>query len=99
MNNNVPIQSLIDHIKTAMDVDPWAKEMAEELLKEQESKVSIDPNGKNFVASSPTTAEVQSEVYAPPQLAYSAFEISHTARSSSVIRLPRKILCFTIRTL
>ena len=35
---NVPIQSLIDHIKTAVDVDPWAKEMAEELLKEQEVK-------------------------------------------------------------
>ena len=33
----VPVQSLIDHIKTAVDVDPWAKEMAEELLKEQES--------------------------------------------------------------
>ena len=33
----VPIQSLIDHIKTAVDVDPWAKEMAEELLKEQEA--------------------------------------------------------------
>lgn len=29
---NVPVQSLIDHIKTAVDVDPWAKEMAEELL-------------------------------------------------------------------
>lgn len=35
----VPIQSLIDHIKTAIDVDPWAKEMAEELLKEQEAVV------------------------------------------------------------
>jgi len=34
----VPIQSLIDHIKTAMDVDPWAKEMAEELLKMHEPK-------------------------------------------------------------
>ena len=34
----VPIQSLIDHIKTALDVDDWAKEMAEELLKEQEAK-------------------------------------------------------------
>lgn len=34
----VPIQSLIDHIKTACDVDPWAKEMAEELLKEQEAQ-------------------------------------------------------------
>ena len=33
---DVPIQSLIDHIKTAIDVDPWAKEMAEELLKERE---------------------------------------------------------------
>lgn len=33
----VPIQSLIDHIKTAVDVDPWAKEMAEELLKEVQS--------------------------------------------------------------
>ena len=30
--NNVPVQSLIDHIKTALDVDPWAKEMAEDLL-------------------------------------------------------------------
>ena len=37
--HNVPIQSLIDHIKTSMDVDPWAKEMAEELLKEQEAIV------------------------------------------------------------
>lgn len=35
----VPVQSLIDHIKTAVDVDPWAKEMAEELLKEQEAKI------------------------------------------------------------
>ena len=38
---NVPIQSLIYHIKTAVDVDPWAKEMAEELLKEQEVKMSV----------------------------------------------------------
>lgn len=36
-NWKVPIESLIDHIKTAIDVDPWAKEMAEELLKEQEA--------------------------------------------------------------
>ena len=35
----VPIQSLIDHIKTSMDIDPWAKEMAEELLKEQQQIV------------------------------------------------------------
>lgn len=34
----VPVQSLIDHIKTAMDVDPWAAEMAEELLKNVEYK-------------------------------------------------------------
>lgn len=37
----VPIQSLIDHIKTAVDVDPWAKEMAEDLLKELERKRRI----------------------------------------------------------
>jgi len=29
----VPVQSLIDHIKTAVDVDDWAKDMAEDLLK------------------------------------------------------------------
>lgn len=34
----VPVQSLIDHIKTAVDVDKWAKDMAEELLKQQESE-------------------------------------------------------------
>ena len=34
----VPVQSLIDHIKTAIDVDPWAKEMAEDLLKEQKAE-------------------------------------------------------------
>ena len=28
----VTVQSLIDHIKTAVDVDPWAKKMVEELL-------------------------------------------------------------------
>lgn len=39
MNHDVPVQSLIDHIKTAVDVDPWAKEMAEALLKEQEPRV------------------------------------------------------------
>lgn len=38
----VPIQSLIDHIKTATDVDPWAKEMAEELLEKQEMKTATD---------------------------------------------------------
>lgn len=37
MSEMVPVQSLIDHIKSAVDVDPWAKEMAEELLKEQEA--------------------------------------------------------------
>lgn len=34
-DHKVPVQSLIDHIKTAIDVDDWAKEMVEELLKEQ----------------------------------------------------------------
>ena len=38
MKYNVPVQSLIDHIKTALDVDPWAKEMVEELLKEYKRK-------------------------------------------------------------
>ena len=49
--HKVPVQSLIDHIKTAVDVDPWAKKMAEELLKEQEpikpkSKVRHGENGQ-----------------------------------------------------
>lgn len=34
----VPVQSLIDHIKTATDVDPWAQEMAEELLTMHEAE-------------------------------------------------------------
>ena len=46
--DKVPVQSLIDHIKTAVDVDPWAKEMVEELLKEQEAvkpvRNNISPN-------------------------------------------------------
>ena len=29
----VPVQSLINHIKTAIDLDPWAQKMAEDLLK------------------------------------------------------------------
>ena len=42
----VPVQSLIDHIKTAVDVDPWAKEMAEELLKEKEAvEPDVDSEG------------------------------------------------------
>lgn len=41
MTHNVPVQSLIDHIKTAVDVDPWAKEMAEKLLKEQEAVAPV----------------------------------------------------------
>ena len=39
----VPVQSLIDHIKTSIDVDPWAKEMVEELLKKQEAVKPIPP--------------------------------------------------------
>lgn len=42
MKNNVSVQSLIDHIKTAIDVDPWAKEMVEELLKKQEPIEPVD---------------------------------------------------------
>ena len=44
----VPVQSLIDHIKTAVDVDPWAKEMAEELLKEQEPALPTWSQGKAY---------------------------------------------------
>lgn len=36
---NVPVQSLIDHIKTALDVDDWAKEMAERLITEQAKRI------------------------------------------------------------
>ena len=43
MKHNVPVQFLIDHIKTAIDVDPWAKEMVEELLKEQENASKRNP--------------------------------------------------------
>ena len=46
----VPVQSLIDHIKTAVDVDPWAKEMAEELLKKQE-------HGETFIVIDSKTGE------------------------------------------
>ena len=48
MTHKVPVQSLIDHIKTAIDVDPWAKEMAEDLLKEQEAvKPILKREGRN----------------------------------------------------
>ena len=46
--HNVPIQSLIDHIKTAVDVDPWAKEMVEDLLKEPEARVMTLDEVKAF---------------------------------------------------
>lgn len=47
--NNVPIQSLIDHIKTACDVDPWAKEMAENLLKEHKPvEIEIEGGGNTW---------------------------------------------------
>jgi rubrerythrin len=49
MNHNVPVQSLIDHIKTAIDVDPWAKEMAEELLKEHGKTVKATRNNADGV--------------------------------------------------
>ena len=44
----VPVRSLIDHIKTAADVDPWAKEMAERLLKEQEPASPTWEQGKAY---------------------------------------------------
>ncbi len=53
--HKVPVQSLIDHIKTAVDVDPWAKEMAEELLKKQEDMIPIH-----------TVAEYLAQYTAPP---------------------------------
>ena len=34
----VPVQSLIDHIRTAVDVDPWAQDMAAKLLTKQIAK-------------------------------------------------------------
>ena len=49
MNHDVPVQSLIDHIKTATDVDPWAKEMAEELLKEREAVPAIQREVMNLL--------------------------------------------------
>ena len=58
MKYNVPVQSLIDHIKTALDVDPWAKEMVEELLKEQEAVEPVtessvyDPDTWFFICGS-----------------------------------------------
>jgi len=44
---NVPVQSLIDHIKTAVDVDPWAQEMAAKLLAKQiPTPAEINGNGR-----------------------------------------------------
>ena len=48
MKPNVPVQSLIDHIKTATDVDPWAKEMVEDLLKEHKPVKPIRKKGRLF---------------------------------------------------
>ena len=36
------IQSCVDHINTAVDVDPWAKEMAEELLASDDPVGTLD---------------------------------------------------------
>ena len=46
--HKVPIQSLIDHIKTAQDVDPWAKEMAEELLADRETTAVVEGGGSTW---------------------------------------------------
>jgi len=43
------VQSLIDHIKTSMDVDPWAKDMAEELLTRMNPKeTEIEGGGQTW---------------------------------------------------
>lgn len=42
--HKVPVQSLIDHIKTATDVDPWAKDMAAALL-ERDKPVEAEIEG------------------------------------------------------
>ena len=46
--HKVPIRSLIDHIKTAQDVDPWAKEMAEDLLIRQETTAEFEGGGSTW---------------------------------------------------
>lgn len=38
----VQVQSLIDHIKTAVDVDPWAKEMVEALLRDKKPVQKVE---------------------------------------------------------
>jgi hypothetical protein len=48
----VTVQSLIDHIKTAVDVDPLAKEMVEKLLKcrkPQSAEIEGGGNGWYYV--------------------------------------------------
>lgn len=46
----MPVQSLIDHIRTAVDVDPWAKEMAAKLLAQQiPTPAEICENGRGIV--------------------------------------------------
>ena len=65
-DNKVPVQSLIDHIKTAIDVDPWAKEMAEELLNERETaKQEIEGGGSTwwYVCSECHTAVDKQDKY------------------------------------
>ena len=59
MKYNVPVQSLIDHIKTAVDVDPWAKEMVEELLKDYEA---VEGHRTIFEYCAKDTKDVVNEV-------------------------------------
>ena len=63
MKYNVPVQSLIDHIKTAIDVDPWAKEMAEDLLKEQKTKTGHWISLKNCSNSGVYCSECNTKVF------------------------------------
>ena len=48
MNHDVPIESLIDHIKTSLDVDPWAKEMSEDFLKKFIPVKAIEKSNKYY---------------------------------------------------
>ena len=73
----MPVQSLIDHIKTAVDVDPWAKEMAEELLKEQEAIESI-----NFGDRTDIMANLEGLTWDDWRMYHSDTEVQNIAQSA-----------------
>jgi len=48
-DNKVPVQSLIDHIKTAHGIDPWAMDMAAKLLEREKPVLAeIEGGGKTW---------------------------------------------------